>query len=440
MTTLINSNSSGTIIAGYAFTLDELGNHLTEEKVEPYGIPSLTAMSNTGTYNTENEITNYAGTTFQFDANGNQTKKGNTNATFDKADKLTSYGNNSYVYDGLGFMRQATRNGSTKRYVWDISGMGNILAETNSSGTPQYYYIHGLGLAARVKANNTSDVRYYHYDFRGSTIAMTNSSRNITHQYSYLPFGGIANESEGDGDNPFKFVGKYGVMNEGNDISFMRARFYDAQGGRFMSEDPVWNTNLFNYASNNPISNIDPMGTTDFNIDGNICIFPDALETPNFCQSPNTEDASIGYGSISYNWNPNNNTSSIQGCVGSSKVKKYTDGFAKLEVCFSLGNNNEGNHEFKISPQIGIANLEINSGLTLENGPMYYPESLYCNQNGIAPVATHFGTTMYTTNCLPYNQSPSYQSLINISNPLNYSNYSEGYGAGSNLIYMYNGN
>ncbi|MBR1506136.1 MAG: hypothetical protein IJ614_08520, partial [Prevotella sp.] len=41
---------------------------------------------------------------------------------------------------------------------------------------------------------------------------------------------------------------------------YMRARHYDPTIGRFLSEDPIWSTNLYPYCDNNPIMGIDPRG------------------------------------------------------------------------------------------------------------------------------------------------------------------------------------
>ncbi len=70
--------------------------------------------------------------------------------------------------------------------------------------------------------------------------------------------------SQGSTSNAFGFVGRYGVMDDGEGLFFMRARFYDAKVGRFLSDDPIgfnsgdWN--LYAYVSNNPLSLVDPLG------------------------------------------------------------------------------------------------------------------------------------------------------------------------------------
>ncbi|MCB0518458.1 MAG: hypothetical protein KDD27_05950, partial [Saprospiraceae bacterium] len=257
MSGLDNKKSDGTIISTYSFTSDPLGNHLSELVNEPLGIPNFPAQNITGAFNSENEPTAIGGTSFSFDANGNRTAKGSLTSTWDNRDLPLSIGSNNYEYDGTGLRRKAVRNGATTKYVWDVLGMGNVLAETDNAGNITAYYVYGMGLIAKVDASNQSF--YYHYDFRGSTIAMTNSGQTVVNQYSYDPFGQVMNSAEAVA-NPFKYVGKWGVCSEGTGLYHMRARYYDAATGRYLSEDPVWNTNLYGYAENNPIVSIDPKG------------------------------------------------------------------------------------------------------------------------------------------------------------------------------------
>ncbi|MDA8325378.1 MAG: RHS repeat-associated core domain-containing protein, partial [Nitrospiraceae bacterium] len=69
---------------------------------------------------------------------------------------------------------------------------------------------------------------------------------------------------------PFKFVGQFGVMTEPSGFYYMRARYYDPQVGRFISEDPAGfgggDTNLSIYAGDNPVNGIDPEGKDGFSI------------------------------------------------------------------------------------------------------------------------------------------------------------------------------
>jgi len=96
----------------------------------------------------------------------------------------------------------------------------------------------------------------YHFNNRGDTVAMTGSSGNVTDAYAYGPYGEPAGRTGGT-ENPFTFVGRHGVMDEGGGLYFMRARYYDSATGRFLSKDPIgfgggdWN--LYGYVSGNPL-------------------------------------------------------------------------------------------------------------------------------------------------------------------------------------------
>ena len=261
MTSLVTKKAAGTIICSYTFTLDALGNHTNVVAVEPYtGPPHLAALTYNGSYNNENEQTSYGGSSMTYDQNGEQQTRDGRTMNWDNGGMITSSGNRDYVYDGMKLMRQANRAGNTRRYAWDVRGMGNIIVEYNGSGTGLYYYIHGNGLCARVSVSNNAEIHYYHGDYRGSTVAMTDPNQAVTHKYQYLPFGEIVQCEESDPYNPFKYVGKWGVVHEGGHQYYMRARQYDAQQGRFLSEDPILSRNLFTYALQNPMMMVDRSG------------------------------------------------------------------------------------------------------------------------------------------------------------------------------------
>lgn len=58
-------------------------------------------------------------------------------------------------------------------------------------------------------------------------------------------------------------MGQLGVQHEQDEIYYMRARYYDAEIGRFLKEDPIamaGGLNVSLYAGGNPVVNIDPSG------------------------------------------------------------------------------------------------------------------------------------------------------------------------------------
>ncbi|MCB9052763.1 MAG: S-layer homology domain-containing protein [Lewinellaceae bacterium] len=259
------------IICAYGFELDKLGNHTLESKTEPFGYSTLPDINETDyVYNNRNEILSGGGKNFTHDNNGNvKIIAGVRNLTlsWDAHDMLTAVSgdlNATYAYDGLGHRRQAMRNSVTTKYVLDILGMSRILIEQDGNGNAQNYYVYGLGMISRVKPNG--DTRYYHYDFRGSTIAMTDETGILTHQYTYDEYGSCLQLQEED-FNPFRFVGGFGVMQEDSTLLFMRARYYEASIGRFLSKDPIWSDNLYAYGGGNPVNYSDPGGEEAKNVE-----------------------------------------------------------------------------------------------------------------------------------------------------------------------------
>ena len=253
-------------VSKYELTLDNNGNITNVSKVEPL---NLTIKPKSESYTFLKNIISDDEGSFSHNAKGEmQINKGSVY-------KYSSLGNLEftttaiYDYDGLNNRLKRSGNGETKLYIYDASG--NLIAEADSEERITRYYIYGPnGLLAMMTP--TGEVYSYSYDHRGNTIGITNSAGKLINRYAYTPFG-LANQSEVI-PQPFKFVGKFGVMTESSGLCYMKARYYDPQIGRFISQDPLGfaggDINLYLYGHNNPIMFIDPWGLCGNNTFGGI--------------------------------------------------------------------------------------------------------------------------------------------------------------------------
>ena len=240
-------------LASYSFKLDNVGNIVEQEAIEPFKAIYEPAAQLAYSYDKANRITRFGNTSFEFDANGNTTKRTEDNVaelyTWNKSDQLVNADGVEIEYDPMGLIR---RYGDTE-YTVSVLGNGDVLSDSKTGNS----YIYGAGLEARI--DKSGNVSYYVTDMRGSVIAIVDMDGKVTHRYQYDDFGRVVQSEEKD-FNPFRYVGKYGVMYNTDTHYYMRARHYDPTIGRFLSEDPIWSTNLYPYCDNNPIMGIDPRG------------------------------------------------------------------------------------------------------------------------------------------------------------------------------------
>jgi RHS repeat-associated protein len=78
--------------------------------------------------------------------------------------------------------------------------------------------------------------RYYQADALGSVTSLSNAGGTLVQSYTYDSFG-KQTASSGSLTNPFQYTARESDTETG--LYYYRARYYDSQAGRFISEDPL---------------------------------------------------------------------------------------------------------------------------------------------------------------------------------------------------------
>jgi RHS repeat-associated protein len=267
MTTLEGTWAYGYDATGQLISVISPTGGLIEYEYDPAG-NRIKVIDNgvTTNYSTNNlnQYTSVGNITYTYDADGNLIAKGNdTTYTYNDENRLvevvTPDGTWEYEYDALGNRTATIHNGVRTEYLVDPTGLGDVIAEYDSNGNLTARYIHGLGLEIRL--DGTNGASYYDFDALGSTVGLTGLNGQVVNSYSYLPFGEDLTKNETVA-NPFEYVGQWGVMDEGNGLDFMRARYYHSTTGVFITIDPLRIPLLgsYDYSTNNPTQLIDPTG------------------------------------------------------------------------------------------------------------------------------------------------------------------------------------
>jgi RHS repeat-associated protein len=219
------------------------------------------------TYDDDNRLLTENGSYVTNDNNGNLTFAPLLTDTlvayaYDARNRLLNAGDVTNAYDAMNNrIGQTVGTNSTVFVINPNAKLPQVLMRIKNGITN--YYIYGPGLLYQITETATAtNTLTYHYDYRGSTIALSTDSGLVTDRIEYSAYG-LTTYHTGTSDTPFFFNGRYGVQTDPNGLLYMRSRYYNPYLCRFISADPSGfggGMNHYAYANGNPVSLIDPFG------------------------------------------------------------------------------------------------------------------------------------------------------------------------------------
>ena len=301
VTSTVEKTASGTVITGFEYSYDSFGRISTEKDLAKgirmsYTYDELSRVVTRAILNACDELISEEH--YTYDAAGNITDAPGSCFNYDTNNRLTAFQNDSVGYDLDGNMLHYYVGGELKELEYDsanrlISAMGqeytynaedtrirNICGDEDTTYTYNTNcrlsqllvkttngvvtkYVYGLGLIGEEKCE---EFKTYHFDYRGSTIAVTDASGNVTDTFKYDTYGKLT-ERTGTSDIIFCYNGRDGVVTEKNGLIYMRARYYSPDAKRFVNADIIrgaisdsTSLNRYAYVNGNPVSFVDPFG------------------------------------------------------------------------------------------------------------------------------------------------------------------------------------
>ena len=266
----------------YVYSYDTAGNILSA-KTYAYTTGALGTPSSEDVYaytdvNWGDKLTSYNGVSFTYDAQGNPlTYYNGENYTFtwqngrQLASAAKGTTNVTYKYNSDGIRYEKTVNGVVHKYYLNGS---TITAETIVNGddvTYIEYFYDTLG-AHSFSLNGT--MYFYIKNLQGDVMHIATADNTIVASYTYDAWGNIESVTGALANtvgaiNSIRYRGYYYDVETG--LYYVSSRYYDAEIGRWINADSQLNvdagtlgTNLFVYCLNDPVNQVDPLGTASY--------------------------------------------------------------------------------------------------------------------------------------------------------------------------------
>ncbi|MCU7880013.1 MAG: hypothetical protein KZQ66_03605 [Candidatus Thiodiazotropha sp. (ex Lucinoma aequizonata)] len=303
LTSSIDKGASGTTIVEQSYTYDAIGR-LTQETILPESSPPDDLIKQESmTFGADNRLLSKAGKTFDFDGDGNILEAEGLALSFNARNQLIQAGNTLYQYNAEGHRIGRSSTDNEKKTTYVVSphhlGLTQVLRESNNLGIDRDFIYGVQGLLAQFNRYENKHY-YFHYDYRGSVVAVTDYQGQVIARYGYLPFGKQYTVS-GNFDTPFGYNGRDGVVADPNGLIYMRARYYSPDQHRFVSKDPLRgditdlaSLNRYAYVGGDPVNAVDPSGLARTSFTSSVLIDEDEVsDAINYACNQSDTDCAI---------------------------------------------------------------------------------------------------------------------------------------------------
>jgi RHS repeat-associated protein len=166
----------------------------------------------------------------------------------------------AFTYDPLGRRVEKVAGGVTTAYAYDGA---NVLREIGGTTTLKYTHAGEYIDEPLAQEDGTGTSTFFHADGLGSVVRTTSIAGAVLTTRRYEVFG----TPELGAANGYSYTGREWDSETG--LYYYRARYYDAEIGRFISEDPIGlsgGVNRYAYAEGNPLKYRDPFGLDSITI------------------------------------------------------------------------------------------------------------------------------------------------------------------------------
>jgi RHS repeat-associated protein len=253
--TSVTYQDGATTLGDLSYTYDTAGRRI--QVGGSWARTGLPQAITSATYDAANELIAWGAQTPQYDANGSLTSNGLTTYSWNARERLdgtSGASSTQFQYDAVGRRTAATINGTATEYLYD-----DLNSIRQTQGGQSISLLAGENLDEWFAETHSADSASFLSDPLGSVIATADATGAIVSQRTYEPFGREATVGE-DVGNPIAYAGR---EFDAGSLYYYRNRYYAADVGRFISEDPmglVSGVDLFKYAEDDPIDRSDPTG------------------------------------------------------------------------------------------------------------------------------------------------------------------------------------